>query len=537
MSEPAAKPRPAVNLDDFERRLRMGPPARDPADDPLSELARLVGHDDPFKSVFDELARSHPGVKRSNHTATGPGRPELAKQDSPRQDALRMEPPMPARPPQAPVRPAVEYHEAPAPHAEADAGWEAEPARTPLSRAAPHHHAPPDELVLEDDMAEMPVPAIAAQRVWQRKPVIAAALMCGVAAVGLFGVFTVRGGPATEIARAVPTIKAPEGPVKVAVQPTAGSGASSQTPSILDKSTEEKPGQAKIVSSEEQPVDLAQQPKTVRTLRVGGDGKPLPADDASAAASAASAPPLASVPLSEPKKVKTVLVRPDGSVIAAAPQGAAAAPQTPVAAAPGSRPAPTIAQIAAGMTSGQTPSPKIADPSLARPASPPKATARVATPAPRPEPVKPAAEAADSAVPLLQLGSLFAKPASPGQKSTSRPVSTAQNENDGGAVASQQPVQAAAAPAAEDTVQTTSSTGGSFAVQLAAPASEAEARATASRMQKQYAGALGAYRPSVRKATDKEVYRVRVGNLSKAEADSLCGRLKSSGGACFVAKN
>ena len=92
-------------------------------------------------------------------------------------------------------------------------------------------------------------------------------------------------------------------------------------------------------------------------------------------------------------------------------------------------------------------------------------------------------------------------------------------------------------PSAEDPVPTTSSTGGGFAVQLAAPSSEAEAKATAARMQKTYADALGGYSPSVRKAADKDVYRVRVGNLSKADADALCGRLKASGGACFVAKN
>jgi SPOR domain len=33
------------------------------------------------------------------------------------------------------------------------------------------------------------------------------------------------------------------------------------------------------------------------------------------------------------------------------------------------------------------------------------------------------------------------------------------------------------------------------------------------------------------------VYRVRVGNMSRDEAVSMCERLKASGGSCFVARN
>ena len=49
MSEPAAKPRhstdlrQAIDLDDFERRLRDQPAGVEPNLDPLAELARLVG--------------------------------------------------------------------------------------------------------------------------------------------------------------------------------------------------------------------------------------------------------------------------------------------------------------------------------------------------------------------------------------------------------------------------------------------------------------------------------------------------------------
>jgi cell division septation protein DedD len=81
--------------------------------------------------------------------------------------------------------------------------------------------------------------------------------------------------------------------------------------------------------------------------------------------------------------------------------------------------------------------------------------------------------------------------------------------------------------------------GGGFAVQLAAPANEQEARSASSRLGAKFAEPLGGRHPSVVKADvgDKSIYRVRVGSLSRDEAVSLCEKVKAKGGACFVAKN
>ena len=35
----------------------------------------------------------------------------------------------------------------------------------------------------------------------------------------------------------------------------------------------------------------------------------------------------------------------------------------------------------------------------------------------------------------------------------------------------------------------------------------------------------------------KTIYRVRVGGLSREDANALCTKLQGSGGQCFVAKN
>jgi cell division septation protein DedD len=93
---------------------------------------------------------------------------------------------------------------------------------------------------------------------------------------------------------------------------------------------------------------------------------------------------------------------------------------------------------------------------------------------------------------------------------------------------------AEAAPAA-----TASTGGGGFAVQLAAPGSEQDARGISTRLGQKYAALLDGRQPSVVKAEvgEKSIYRVRVGSLSREEAKSLCGKIKAKGGDCFVANN
>jgi cell division septation protein DedD len=100
-------------------------------------------------------------------------------------------------------------------------------------------------------------------------------------------------------------------------------------------------------------------------------------------------------------------------------------------------------------------------------------------------------------------------------------------------VASVQPTAPAPATAAAEAA------GGGFAVQLAAPASEQEARDTIAKLQRRFEGELGGHALATRKAdvNGKTIYRVRVSGLSREEATALCEKLKGGGGQCFVAKN
>jgi hypothetical protein len=78
---------------------------------------------------------------------------------------------------------------------------------------------------------------------------------------------------------------------------------------------------------------------------------------------------------------------------------------------------------------------------------------------------------------------------------------------------------------------------GEFAVQFGAAGSETEARDRMVMLQRQYASALSGKYPSVTKgeANGKEVYRIRVGGLSRDEATAMCLKIKDAGGSCFVA--
>jgi hypothetical protein len=103
-------------------------------------------------------------------------------------------------------------------------------------------------------------------------------------------------------------------------------------------------------------------------------------------------------------------------------------------------------------------------------------------------------------------------------------------------VASATPLTAVAA-LAEPVSPPAASTGGAFSVQLTTSGSEGEGRTAFKALQQKFAGELGSRSPVIRKheADGKTVYRVRVGPMSKEEANSLCSRLKTAGGACFVA--
>lgn len=188
-----------------------------------------------------------------------------------------------------------------------------------------------------------------------------------------------------------------------------------------------------------------------------------------------------------PRRVKTLVVRPDGSVMPpAAPPAAEAAP-------------PAMAQVAAADAAPPAPAPQLAS---AEPAMPPPpmpqaqpAPAPVAAPAPRPA----AAPVAADPQPVAAIPAAKPKP---------KPVAVAD-----------------AAPQAAASSK--------YVVQVGSKQNQTEALATFADMQQKYPTLLANYRPMVQKADlgAKGVwYRLRIGPIvDKSAATKLCGQLKSQG--------
>ena len=516
MSESGAKRQP-IDLDEFERRLRGPSPAARSDDDPLAELARLVNMGSPFGQARNAPAVEPPAPPAPQLRVVEQALPEPEFEEQARvpQPQAFEEPPIPVRPPSEPyfeagpeLRGSVQEPPVDFGQLEQDLQRFAEPvaeqptyARSqsgqphwdqefpPLNQTAARESIPQ----MDDDAIAPPPVFLSEEETQPRKPrrvmLLATAgllTVAGVVAIGL----VMRGGAKT--GGEPPTILAATGPVKVQPANPGGSNVATQPSSVLDKSQVDRIGASKVVSREEQPVDLATAPPApARPQPVVPMARPDQPFNTGAPIAAPTSGTASGFP--EPKRVKTVSVRPDGTVIS--PDGATA-PTAPVPA------RPSIASVppnpSAARPAATPPAPK---PVAAAPVATPKATTRVANNAP---------QDGDAAA---------GTPAAPSiRTSAARP---------------------SAAPTATPAAATTSGGTGGYAVQLAAPPSEAEAKSAISRLQTKYAGELGGRRPGIVKATvgEKSIYRVRVSGLSKDDAGKLCSSIQSSGGACFVAKN
>ncbi len=591
------KSRLSIDLDALERQLtddrdhlaqRPASPAR--SSDPLAELARIVGQDDPFRAILS--ARKPTAASVSADTAADrefKQQPRYADEQPALDDPyfssqhgysrdLASEPvhgadpdypddaPFAYAPRSAAQNPSGD--ERPAPRATSDdipgpdAGYTSEtcvPQDNYDDRYAPsgqgatdrtamddtaggdydrYAYADPrdeanqaDDQAYEDDASTVP-PSAVQQRSRKGLVVVAAVLGLAVAGVGVAlglktqGAKVADGGPIT--------ISADSAPTKVQPQNPGGVDIPNQSKQIYERVGEPDPAATKVVTREEQPVDVNQAVRRdVARIIVPGTMTLPPAADAPPAVSAAPADsgsgpvpsgaasvslpqaPSATGPglaLGEPRRVKTVSVKPDGS-IATDGNTTETKPAPESVAVP--LPKPRTAQPAQVTPGPVTPNP--APPRAAT--SPPRAT--IAAPAPA---ATPPSDDSNSNRQNLS-GAPVNIPGIAG--TTNRPAATPATP----------PRQVATAPARDETAST-ASTGG-FAVQLAAPATEKEARETFAGLQRRYPGDLGSFKPTIRKAevSDKTIYRLRVGPMSREDATALCSRLQTSGGACFVARN
>ncbi len=298
MRDTVAKRRPLIDLEQFERRLRQPSSASRGEEDPLAELARLVGsQEDPYKAVFEPKA--HPSAASQpvsdNYLAAyaadawGVATPD----DLNAQERLI-----------SGDYPSIE------------AGLLAGGARQPAAReddvdAYAADGGQPEEWRYQDEAEYAPGSGYVAEN-RSRRPlyIMAAIILAGVGGIGAS--FALKGGSSSHD---IATIKAADGPVKVQPETTAGSDAPNQDASILDRTPQSAP--VAVADSAEQPIDLSQMPdRAPRVIAMNGaDSAAANVPVPSAPAHAQSIEPLSIAGLIEPKKVKTVSVRPDGTLI------------------------------------------------------------------------------------------------------------------------------------------------------------------------------------------------------------------------------
>jgi hypothetical protein len=466
MSE-TMKPRIAIDLDEIERQLAQAhavpsQPVSGSRGDPLAELARIVGQDDPFQSILDER-RPDPAQSR-----------QAAFDDFFQSQAA---PHASGAAPTPDARPSTGFERF-EPVAYASGGADAyqqpqvdayEQPQDEYGRDYYGDGQPVDQAEYEEDMRPL------APRK-SRKGLMAVSAIAAAAVIG-GGAAWYAGGSSAMVSGEAPLITASSEPTKVQPENPGGLEVPNQNKQIYERAAQST--ETKIVDREEQPIDVKE------ATRMAAAGAPAVTGTTGTTGSG-PVTALPSMDLGEPRKVRTVTIRPDSAAPAAAPAAAGQQERRPMQIPATPMVMPNPAQPAPVQTASAAP---VAAPRQAAPAP-------AATPAPAP----------------VQAQAPQAAPATPQRTAAVQP----------------------AAPAAAEAEAPT----GGFAVQLGVRSSQADAQAAYKSFQQKYSE-LGRHAPIIRKAevNGATLYRVRVGPMSRDEASTLCSTLQGQGGQCFVAKN
>lgn len=450
--------------------------------DPLAELARLIGQNDPFADYGNRQnaqrpARPQPTPEWAAHVAADAGYIPPPTAPPPSQQAGGYPPPPDLHPAEyAPS--AAEYvpaaHDIPG-YSGGEGGYEPEAYYPNIPQSEGEHHD------FYDDVPPR-----------RRMGILAIAVVFALAVVGTAGAFGYRAlfgssgssGPP-------PVIKADTSPVKIV--PAKKDAKNGKL--IYDRVANHEQGE-KLVSREEQPIDIDR--KTAGVLRPQGqNGRP----------SGSIQPELGSgVVGGTPRKVHTIAIRPDGTAMADAAPGAPPPLGAP-ATTPAAPPAPTPAKPMA-----PPPHPAAAKPEPAP--VPHRAVARAEPPQhhraapPRNAPLSLNPNAAPAPAPVRR---------------AERPMRTANAA----------PTQTMPAPTARS-----APANGGYAVQIAARHNEADAQASLHSLQAKHPQQLSGQHTMVRRVdlgAKGIYYRAMIGPFASSEAAShICSKLKAAGVTCFV---
>ncbi len=355
------------------------------------------------------------------------------------------------------------------------------------------------------------------------------------AAIGLVliggGVYAlVSGGSSSTGSNGAPVIiSADNDPMKVVPENPGGRVVPNQDKAVYDRvagGSAADPKQPALISSNEQPVDVVQRTLIPEQLPLEGEndadmeaaGTPvgetedprLLSPEEKAAQNEGSAATGVS-----PRKVRTMIVKPDGTLVAQEVEVPAAQPPK----------ADKVEELAAPQTAKPGEGAPAVIAASRVPVAPEQAQPQANTPA---APAKPAAQ---SAAPL------------PAARPSSQPanvVATVTNQgNVRPATAPAQPQAAQQQTAAATPAATSTPSAGGYYIQIASLPSQAEAQKSYQNMSAKFGSVIGGRGVDIKAAEiagKGTFYRVRIPAGDKNEAVALCEKFRSAGGSCLVAR-
>ncbi|TPP10908.1 SPOR domain-containing protein [Rhizobium glycinendophyticum] len=366
-------------------------------------------------------------------------------------------------------------------------------------------------------------------------------------------------------------IAADKTPVKIVPEDRGGKSVPNQDKAVYDRvagNGVDDPKQPSLISSEEEPVDVVQRTLIPETMPLEGendvaatpvgeteDPRLLPDNQPQETAAAEEDPATIT-----PRKVRTMIVRPDGTLVAqdgpAEPTPATTNAATAPAASPAVLAAPSVPSatgdavktVETRVVSPDAPvETAAATPATSAPVTPPASTATATTaPAPvvsEPAPQSVAEIAAASAVEDNSAPAAVFAPI-PKTRPAEQPVNVVGTVTDQGNLRPAKPASpeaaaptqtAAASPAAAPAAAPT----GSYGIQIASLPSEAEAQRSYRSLSSKFGGLLGGKPYEIRQADipgKGTYYRVRIVAGTKDAAVALCEQYRSAGGTCLVSK-
>ncbi|HTV67027.1 MAG TPA: SPOR domain-containing protein [Rhizobiaceae bacterium] len=360
-----------------------------------------------------------------------------------------------------------------------------------------------------DDGMELPSHAAETVEPAPRRGLMIAAVVGGVALLGGVGAFALSFGSGSDSSVPV-VVQADNEPVKVKPENPGGTSVPNQDNKVFETmaagGTEPTPPtQEKLVSTTEEPVDIAAAdpgaraaaPEPTAEDTAGLPLAPKSEDRIEPSADAAPESTNGDIIAVAPRKVKTMVVRSDGTLV----------PREEVAPAP----ATTVAEA---------------------PAAPALAPATDATPI-----VAPADETTGTTVPTPTLKPGASETTTTAEATASTPAEPASPL---APVAEEKPAEAApeqvavAAP-----IEAPAATAGAWSMQIASQPSAESAQATYEDLAGRYGSVIGGRGVNIVKAeiAGKGTYwRVRIPAETKNDAIKLCESYKAAGGNCFVSK-